>query len=46
MTKCFCENLRRWQAGEPLVNFLTDKRLGFPIRGAGYPLWTDVAEAL
>ncbi len=46
MTKCFCENLRRWQAGEPLVNFLTDKRLGFPIRGAGYPLWTDVVEAV
>lgn len=46
MTKLFCENLRRWQAGEPLINLLTDKHLGFPVRGAGYPLWTDVVDAL
>ena len=45
MTKLFCENLRRWQAKEPLINFLTDKRLGFPIRGKG-PLWTDVADSI
>jgi len=29
MTALFCENLRRYQQGEPLVN-LVDKRLGFP----------------
>ncbi len=46
MTKLFCENLRRWQTGEPLVNFLTDKHLGFPIRGAGYPLWTDIVDSI
>lgn len=34
MTNFFCENLRRWQAGEPLLN-LIDKRLGFPLRGQG-----------
>lgn len=31
MTDFFCENLRRYRAGEPLVN-LVDKRLGFPVR--------------
>ena len=31
MTDLFCENLRRYAAGEPLRNLLTDKRLGFPI---------------
>lgn len=41
MTDLFCENLRRWQAGEPLVNLLTDKSLGFPIRGTGTPLWVQ-----
>lgn len=30
MTNFFCENLRRYQAGEPLRN-LVDKRLGFPM---------------
>jgi D-3-phosphoglycerate dehydrogenase len=30
MTALFCENLRRWRQGEPLVN-LVDKRLGFPV---------------
>jgi phosphoglycerate dehydrogenase-like enzyme len=44
MTNLFCRNLRRWQAGLPLINFLTDKRLGFPIRGAGYPLWGEPCE--
>jgi phosphoglycerate dehydrogenase-like enzyme len=43
MTDLFCRNLRRWREGRPLINYLTDKRLGFPIRGAGYPLWVDVA---
>ena len=32
MTDFFCENLRRYQTGEPLLNLLTDKQLGFPIR--------------
>lgn len=31
MTEFFCDNLRRFQADEPLKNFV-DKRLGFPIR--------------
>jgi D-3-phosphoglycerate dehydrogenase len=46
MTMLFCENLRRWQSGEPLINYLTDKRLGFPVRGVGYPLWTDVVDLI
>jgi D-3-phosphoglycerate dehydrogenase len=29
MTNFFCENLRRWREGRPLLN-LVDKRLGFP----------------
>ena len=33
MTNFFCENLRRWHAGEELLN-LVDKRLGFPRRRA------------
>ncbi|HID75619.1 MAG TPA: D-2-hydroxyacid dehydrogenase [Planctomycetaceae bacterium] len=44
MTRLFCENLRRWQAGEPLINQLTDKRLGFPVRGGPYPLWSDTPD--
>jgi len=43
MTRLLCENLRRWQSGEPLVNGLEDKTLGFPIRGGRYPLWSDLA---
>ncbi len=39
MTAMFCRNLARWQAGQPLINYLSDKRLGFPIRGGDYPLW-------
>ncbi|MEX2112386.1 MAG: NAD(P)-dependent oxidoreductase, partial [Pirellulales bacterium] len=34
MTDFFCENLRRYQAGESLLN-LVDKQLGFPPRRAG-----------
>ncbi|MHB1034742.1 MAG: D-2-hydroxyacid dehydrogenase [Pirellulales bacterium] len=34
MTDFFCENLRRYLAGEPLRN-LVDKRLGYPVRTAG-----------
>ena len=44
MTHLFCRNLRRWQRNLPLVNFLADKRLGFPIRGGGYPLWGEPGE--
>ncbi|OHB68168.1 MAG: phosphoglycerate dehydrogenase [Planctomycetes bacterium RBG_13_63_9] len=39
MTDLFCCNLRRRQAGQPLINYLSDKTPGFPIRGAGIPLW-------
>ncbi len=44
MTALFCRNLRRWQAGLPLINYLADKRLGFPIRGGGAPLWGEPCE--
>ena len=44
MTELFCRNLRRWRQNLPLVNFLADKRLGFPVRGGGYPLWGEVCE--
>ncbi len=33
MTDLFCDNLRRFRAGQPLIN-LVDKSLGFPVRGA------------
>lgn len=39
MTNFFCDNLRRWLAGEPLNN-LVDKRLGFPI-WSGKPTGLD-----
>lgn len=41
ITRLFAANLRRWLANEPLINLLADKRLGFPIRGSGTPLWAD-----
>ncbi len=41
MTQLFCENLRRRRQGEPMINYLTDKRLGFPIRGGGTPIRGD-----
>lgn len=44
ITELFCRNLRRWQQGLPLINYLSDKRLGFPIRGAGWPLWGEKCE--
>jgi len=46
VTRLFCENLRRWKQREPLVNFLSDKKLGFPIRGPGSVLWSDIVEGL
>lgn len=42
MTNLFCENLRRWFSDRPLINRLTEKRLGFPLRSAATPLWIDV----
>jgi phosphoglycerate dehydrogenase-like enzyme len=44
MTRMFCRNLCRWRQNLPLLNFLSDKRLGFPIRGGGYPLWGEPVE--
>lgn len=44
MTNFFCENLRRWQAGRPLLN-LVDKKLGFPVWGSGTH-WTQSRAAL
>jgi D-3-phosphoglycerate dehydrogenase len=41
ITDLFCRNLARWQQGLPLINYLSDKQLGFPIRGGGYPLWVE-----
>lgn len=41
MTNLFCENLRRWQTGAPLLN-LIDKRFGFPPWSGGSH-WTQVA---
>ena len=43
ITDLFCQNLVRWKQGRPLINFLANKGLGFPVRGGGYPLWVDVA---
>jgi D-3-phosphoglycerate dehydrogenase len=43
MTALYCENLRRWKSGRPLINRLTEKSLGFPVRSPETPLWTDVA---
>jgi len=42
MTRLYCDNLSRWFAGRPLINRLTDKRLGFPVRAPENPLWVDV----
>jgi phosphoglycerate dehydrogenase-like enzyme len=42
MTNLYCENLRRWRSHRPLINRLTEKRLGFPIRSPQTPLWVDV----
>lgn len=39
MTRMFCANLRRWRRGEPLINFLEDKNLGFPKRDGSCLLW-------
>ncbi|MDR1384495.1 MAG: D-2-hydroxyacid dehydrogenase [Planctomycetaceae bacterium] len=46
VTDLLCENIRRFRAGEPLINLLTDKKLGFPIRSKETPLWIDVKDAL
>ena len=36
MTDFFCENIRRYQTGQPLRNLLEDKSLGFPTRRIGH----------
>lgn len=41
ITDLFCRNLVRWKEGRPLINYLSDKHLGFPARGGGFPLWGD-----
>ncbi|MDD3590234.1 MAG: NAD(P)-dependent oxidoreductase, partial [Thermoguttaceae bacterium] len=40
----YCENVRRFRAGEPLINNLSPqgKVWGFPLRDATTPLWIDV----
>lgn len=40
----FTENVRRFKAGEPLINRLCPrgKKLGFPLRDGSTPLWIDV----
>ena len=42
----FCENVRRFHAGEPLINRLSPegKRLGFPLRNGETPLWIDLKD--
>ncbi|MCL2742488.1 MAG: D-2-hydroxyacid dehydrogenase [Planctomycetaceae bacterium] len=42
----FSANVKRFKAGEPLINYLTEegKRHGFPIRQSGFPLWIDVKQ--
>ena len=42
----FCENVRRYRAGEPLINLLSPegKRLGFPLRNGETPLWIDLKQ--
>ena len=40
----YCENVRRFRTGEPLINNLNQqgKRWGFPLRDGSTPLWIDV----
>lgn len=42
----FCENIRRFHTGEPLINRLSQqgKELGFPLRDGLTPLWIDLKE--
>lgn len=44
VVRIMCENLRRWRDGRPLVNLITDKRLGFPKRDGSTPLWIDICD--
>lgn len=44
VVRIMCENLRRWHEGRPLVNLITDKRLGFPKRDGSTPLWIDICD--
>jgi len=40
----YCENVRRFREGEPLINNLSyqGKKWGFPLRDGSTPLWIDV----
>ncbi len=40
----YCENVRRFRTGEPLINNLSyqGKKWGFPLRDGSTPLWIDV----
>ena len=40
----YCENVRRYRAGEPMINALSHqgKVWGFPLRDGSVPLWIDV----
>lgn len=42
----FTANVQRRQSRQTLINLLTSegKKLGFPIRSPGYPLWIDVKD--
>lgn len=46
VARLFCENLRRWHEGRPLINFISDKQAGFPFRDGKTPLWIDVCESI
>jgi len=46
VVRIMCENLRRWHDGRPLVNLITDKRLGFPKRDGSTPLWIDICDQI
>ena len=43
----YCENVRRYRSGEPLINELSHqgKIWGFPLRDGSTPLWIDVKDA-
>lgn len=43
----YCENVRRYRSGEPLINELSHqgKVWGFPLRDGTVPLWIDVKQS-
>lgn len=42
----YCENIRRYRANLPLINYLSykGKQLGFPLRDGSTPLWIDLKQ--